>query len=166
MGRMMGRSYEVITVEDLKRLRSLAAKDREDLFDRRRDTGALYRERYFAAALCQGAALDYIDGSNGVKDFDVWSFYTEAPERPFPYRRRGKWDFGDPKFGVTRDFEHFAGCRVDMLGRSLSDADPGDPVGSVTRYLSTAHTPSARFLAQKAVIILDPLEFLGKVIWR
>lgn len=161
----MGRSYETITVDDLNRLRSLASQDREDLFQRRSDTGRLYRERYFAAALCQGAALHYIDGNNGVKDFDVWSFYTKAPERPFPYRRRGKWDFGHPKFGVTPDFEHFTGRRVDMLGRSIPDAEPSDPVGSITRYLSTSRTTSARFLTEKAVILLDPLQYLGKIIW-
>jgi hypothetical protein len=33
--------------------------------------GRLYADRLFAVALCQGAALHYIDGKNGVKDLDV-----------------------------------------------------------------------------------------------
>jgi len=33
--------------------------------------------RLLGRALCQGAALRYVNGSNGVKDFDVWSFYTQ-----------------------------------------------------------------------------------------
>jgi hypothetical protein len=31
--------------------------------------------RYAGRLLCQGAALHYLDGRTGVKDFDVWSFY-------------------------------------------------------------------------------------------
>lgn len=161
----MTRSYAKITIDDLWRLRRLAEEDREDLFNRKRDTGALYRRRYFATALCQGAALHYLDGTTGVKDFDVWSFYTEAPERPFPYRRRGKWDLGDPKFGVSPGFEDFMGRRVDMLRRSLVGADPSDPVWSIVSYLSTGATSFARLLAEKSVILLDPPEHLGRIIW-
>ena len=36
-------------------------------------------------ALCQGAALHYVDAKNGVKDFDVWSFYTQRADGSFPY---------------------------------------------------------------------------------
>ena len=32
-----------------------------------------------AVALCQGAALHYVNGSNGIKDLDVWTFYAERP---------------------------------------------------------------------------------------
>lgn len=161
----MSRSYEKITVDDLGRLNELAAKDRKGFFKRNPDTGTLYRDRYFATALCQGAALHYLGGVTGVKDFDVWSFYTEALERPYPYRRRGKWDFGSPKFGVTPGFESFIGRRVDMLGRSLVDADPRNPLATLRDYLSRATTKSSRFLAAKAVILLDPPELFGTVVW-
>ena len=30
----------------------------------------------WAGPLCQGAALHYVNGRNGVKDFDVWSIYA------------------------------------------------------------------------------------------
>ena len=82
----MSRSYEPITNNDLKILVELARKDRTDLFVRKPDTGRLYSKRLFAVALCQGGALHYLDGKNGVKDLDVWSFYTENPESPFPYQ--------------------------------------------------------------------------------
>lgn len=75
------RSQVRITRSDLDRLALLAEADRDDLFERRPDTGRLYADRLFAVALCQGAALHYVDGTNGVKDFDVWSFYDQHPER-------------------------------------------------------------------------------------
>jgi len=36
--------------------------------------------------LCQGAALHYVNGKNGVKDFGVWSFYAQHDDWPFPPR--------------------------------------------------------------------------------
>ncbi|MGE3595790.1 MAG: hypothetical protein AB7N70_09580 [Dehalococcoidia bacterium] len=161
----MSRSLVRITRADLQRLGRLAGEDRADLFSRRPETGRLYARRLFAVALCQGAALHYLDGKNGVKDFDVWCFYTEDPARPFPYRRRAKLDFGDPRFGVTPGFTHFIGRRVDVIGRSLPGADPTDPVGSLRDYLKTGRTESARRLAEKAVVLIEPASLLGTVVW-
>jgi hypothetical protein len=45
--------------------------------------GAVYDKRVIAVALCQGAALHYVDGKTGVKDFDVFTFYAAHPEGPF-----------------------------------------------------------------------------------
>lgn len=115
--------------------------------------------------LCQGAALHYIDNENGIKDFDVWSFYRAAPERPYPYRRRGVMDFGDPKFGQTDDSLSFKGRRVDLLGRSLEVSDGCDPVAALRDYLAGGRTQSARLLAQKAVVLIEPGNELGTVIW-
>lgn len=161
----MSRSYEPITNNDLKILVELARKDRTDLFVRKPDTGRLYSKRLFAVALCQGGALHYLDGKNGVKDLDVWSFYTENPESPFPYRRRGESDFGIPKFGKTSGYEHFVGRKVDLIGRSLQGADENDPVGTLRKYLRDGKTESARQLAKKAVILLEPDHLFGSVVW-
>lgn len=163
--RHMSRSLAKLTNQDLRRLGQLAVEDQADLFTRKPETGRLYAKRLFAVALCQGAALHYIDGKNGVKDLDVWCFYTESPERPFPYRRRAKLDFGDPKFGVTPGSAHFTGRRVDVIGRSIPGAKPSDPVGSLRRYLEAGKTKSARLLAQKAVILIEPVALLGTVVW-
>lgn len=62
------RSLERITDLDLQRLSDLAQADLSDLFERRPETGRLYRDRLLCIALCQGAALHYIDGKNGIKD--------------------------------------------------------------------------------------------------
>jgi hypothetical protein len=161
----MSRSYDLITDNDLKILVELARKDRTDLFVRKPDTGRLYSKRLFAVALCQGGALHYLDGKNGVKDLDVWSFYTEDTERPFPYRRRGESDFGIPKFGKTIGYEHFEGRKVDLIGRSLRNADVNDPVGTLRKYLRNGKTEAARQLANKAVILIEPANLFGTVVW-
>lgn len=161
----MTRSLASVTKQDLRRLGQVAAIDQADLFTRKPETGRLYGKRLFAVALCQGAAVHFINGRNGVKDFDVWCFYTENPERQFPSRGRGKLDFGDPKFGVTPDSPHFAGRRVDVIGRSIAEAKPNDPVGSLRTYLEAGKTESARLLAQKAVVLIEPAALLGTVVW-
>jgi hypothetical protein len=159
------RSLERVRLDDLRSLGALAARDREGLFCRKPGTGRLYADRLFAVALCQGAALHYLDGTTGVKDFDVWSFYTENPVRRFPPRRRATADFGDPRFGVSLDTPDFVGRRVDLIGRSIRGADPTDPVGSLQRYLATSRSQSARLLARKAVILIEPAHLLGTVAW-
>lgn len=162
---MPGRSYEKITVKDLRRLRDLAEVDREAFFLRNPVTASLYSKRVFAVALCQGAALHYVNKTNGVKDFDVWTFYRTHPTRMFPPRRRGIADFGDPKFGTTASNPTFVGRRVDLIGRSIQARSFADPVEVLRQYLRTQPTTSAKFLAQKAVVLLEPAHLLGTVIW-
>jgi hypothetical protein len=161
----MSRSYAPITEADLRRLGRLAADDRLDLFHRKPDTERLYAGRLFAVALCQGGALHFIDGRNGIKDLDVWSFFEEHPERQFPPRRRMKVDFGDAKFGTTNDSPHFVGRRVDLIGRSIPNANRNDPVGTLRRYLRAGTTDSAFCLSEKAVILIEPSPLLGTVVW-
>src|SRR5262245_43936354 len=76
IGFVRWRSLEKITDSDLERLCELAQSDLRSLFERRPQLGRLYAERLLCIALCQGAALHYVDGRNGVKDFDVWSFFA------------------------------------------------------------------------------------------
>jgi hypothetical protein len=116
-------------------------------------------------ALCQGAALHWINGQNGIKDFDVWTFYAALPSVEFPPRWRGQMDFGDPKFGQTSDKPEFVGRRVDLLGRSLPVTLGTDPVAMLQSYLSRGRTESAQQLAKKAVVLLEPVEQLGEVVW-
>jgi hypothetical protein len=87
------RSFEKIEKADLKRLLDLATEDRDEFFARHPGWKKLYSKRLLCTALCQGAAQHYVDGTNGIKDFDVWTFYAEHPEAAYPYRRRaqGLW---------------------------------------------------------------------------
>ena len=143
------RDYGIITMDDMIRLQRLALEDLESLFDRCPETGKLYRNQLLGIALCQGAALHLLDGANGIKDFDVWSFFIQPDStRPFPYRWRAVVDFGDPKFGVTADSPHFVGRRVDLLGRSLKCSVDEDPSRAIQDWLGTKNS-SPKMLAKK-----------------
>lgn len=164
MVRASERSKQRITKVDLRKLSAIAAADRDDLF-RRKPHLRHYRNRIVCVALCQGAALHYLDGRNGVKDFDVWTFY-EHSKLHFPYRRVGKGDFGDSKFGRRpKDSKRFLGRRVDLLGRSLRVQPSSHPLQVIEDYLARPRTKSAKKLAKKAVVIIDPPELRGRVAW-
>ncbi len=168
--RLMGnggkRSLERIDWDDLIRLAELADSAEAALFARKPGGAGRYAGRLLCRALCQGAAIHYIDGRNGVKDFDVWSFYAERSDGPFPYRWRGTADYGPSKFGrLPDDPPSFRGRRVDLLGRSLDVPLGADPVTTLRDYLSAARTDSARALAEKAVVLIYPGQLAGTVVW-
>ena len=160
----MNRSAEKITKSDLKKLLSLAKSDVEDFFERKPEYRKLYRGKEVLIALCQGAALHYVDGVNGVKDFDVWFFYPKYSKQ-LPYRRRGTVDFGSSKFGSFPKDVGFRGRRIDVLMRSDSDFSKGSASVRLERYLSNAKTSTAKHLARKAVVGLYPESVFGKVLW-
>lgn len=65
---------------------------------------------------------------------------------------------------VPRRFE---GRHVDLYMPLVKDVEPGDdPVTAVQGYLRSAATTTAWHLSQKAVVVVDPPELLGKVIWN
>jgi hypothetical protein len=110
--------------------------------------------------------LHYVNGRNGVKDFDVWSFYAQHDDGPFPARWRGTRDFGPSKFGrYSGDPPRYAGRRVDLLGRSLPAATGTDPAQAIRDYLAAGRTYSARALAAKAAVLIDPADRVGEIVW-
>lgn len=119
-----------ITDEHLRRLAEFAKADRDGLF-RRNPHLAVYRHRILMTALCQGAALHFVNGINGVKDLDVYTFYAQHPGVGYPYRRRGVADFGDSEHGRHPDDHHLVGRRVDMLGRALKVSPSAEPIAAV-----------------------------------
>jgi hypothetical protein len=161
------RSLERIERSDLLRLAALAAGAEAGLFARHPQGAGRYAGRLLCRALCQGAALHYLDGRNGVKDFDVWSFYSAPDDGPFPYRWKGHADYGPSKFGrYPGDPPSYAGRRVDLLGRSLPVSPGADPAAVLRDYLSAARTESAQELAKKAVILITPEHAVGDIVWR
>ena len=96
----------------------------------------------------------------------MWTFFAARPEDPpFPWRRRAARDFGDPKFGRALDKPDFVGRHVDLLGRSLQPGDETTPDAILSRYLSEGATATARALSKKAVVLLEPADRLGAVVW-
>lgn len=150
------RSYELIDSQDLWRLSEIARADLADLWHRHPELAERYEDQVICITLAQGAALHYLDGTTGVHDFDIWTFFAER-DRPFPARRQSIQPFGPSKFGIRRT--------VDLFGRSLPV--PGDtwPTEAVHRYLDHPTTLSARKLAEKAVIGLWPSDIFAVALW-
>ncbi|MBA2471799.1 MAG: hypothetical protein H0V41_05980 [Pseudonocardiales bacterium] len=87
-------------------------------------------------ALCQGAALHYLNGRTGVKDLDVYTFYSSHPVGPFPYRwPRPPCDFGSSELGRHPEDIGFVGRHVDLMGRSLDVPVNADSIEAVRHYL-------------------------------
>lgn len=160
------RSLATIEKNDLERLAELAKEDRAEFFARHPKWQRLYSDRIFCVALCQGAALHYVDGNSGVKDFDVWTFYAEHPGAPFPWRRKGERDFGTSKFGRNPEDKGYIGRRVDLLGRSIRCSAETDPILTIQAYLSERGTRTSRKLSQKAVVLIEPSNLRGTIIWN
>ncbi len=161
---MEERSYLEIRREDLARLARVAGAVFDGLFKRRPELGVIYAKRRFALVLAQGAAQHYMDGMTGIKDFDVWGFFDAQPKRQFPPRWLYPIDFGDPRFGTSPDKPEYIGRRVDVLGRSI-DRTRDDVVEALCSYLQHPRAKSAWLLSQRAMVMLEPKELLGKVIW-
>ncbi len=157
------RSYLPIQQSDLKRLAEIAHNDREDLFKRRPKRAEAYRERVLCIALCQGAAKHFIDGKTGINDFDVYTFFRRSPVMDWCNLRTGVHDFGDAKFGKSENRPEFTGRRVDCLGRGISLNTGESATGALRRWLAERPTETAKFLAQKAVVLLEP--DCGTVVW-
>ena len=153
------RSLEKIDDADLAKLCEIALKDSRNFVSRY----PKYKARIIGIALCQGSALHYVDGRNGVKDFDLWTFYDKNTAAPtFPVRRHGICDFGPSKFDRAEE-AGFTGRRVDLFGRSIEKIS--DPVSSIQAYLQNARTMTAVKLSRKAVVLLYPAHLRGRVIW-
>ncbi len=158
-------SLERITKIDLRRLATLALEYFDDLFERRPYPSGRFRGRLLLVALCQGAALHYVDGRHGVKDFDVWGFFKALPNVSFPPRGHGRRDFGPSRFGRHPD-DHYEGRHVDILGRSIDVGLREDPIEAVRRWLANGlRGSSAWHLAQRPVIAIYPEPILGRQLW-
>jgi len=174
MSKSPHRSFAQITRADLKRLARLGLEALDDRF-RRRAYSRAYANRLLALCLCQGAARHYVERDRrtdanqiwgGVQDFDVWAFFCEIPDQPFPYRGRvGTKDFGSSKFGRNPDDDpRFLGRRIDVMGRSIGARRSESRMAAIQRYLQEGQTATARELAQRPVVVLWPDSLCGTAI--
>nr|WP_245181943.1 hypothetical protein [Sinorhizobium mexicanum] len=136
-------------------LRALAA-----IFDRAPVAG-LYRDRLLLLALAQGSALHYLNGTNGLKDIDVWAFFAAGPSKPFPHRKRWCVDFGPSRFGRHPADLGYSGRRLDLMGRSIAAAAGEPPQQAVRRWLGQKNR-SAIELSKKPMFSLFPQAFFGE----
>ena len=160
------RSQESLEMHHLRRLAKIAIRDLEDFFRRHSETGDLYQSRRMLICLCQGGARHFVDQDCGIKDFDVWAFFRECPKRPFPYRRRGKQDFGHSRFGRHPDDEGYRGRRVDVLARSMACGDGQRPHDCIREWLRRGKTQSSREIAKSPVVVIHPEADIGRIIWN
>lgn len=164
------RSHTRITVADLKRLGALARDELTNFFLDNQDLRRDYSNYLVAIALCQGAALHFIDGKTGIKDFDVYLFFGRY-DRRLINRRPKSVDSGLVKFGsyLVDHKRGYKSRRVDFLRRSIDDdivkREKGLPEACIVAYLRRHRTKTAQELAQKAVVGLWPKTILGKIIW-
>jgi hypothetical protein len=166
VNRSAERSYARIGRKDLAHLAELARADREHFFSNHPNLNRLYRNRVLCVALCQGAALHFVDGRNGIKDFDVWTFFADRTDRRFPWRRPVvNADFGRSKFGRNPHDHGLLGRRVDFLMRGIPGKGKKKFASSIQAYLSKPRTKTAGCLAKKAVVIVEPTKSRGLVIW-
>ncbi|MDV3135325.1 hypothetical protein [Mycobacterium sp. 29Ha] len=155
----------------LKRLLKIAREDERRLFERNPHL-AVYRDRLLLVALCQGGGLHYVDCQrgvekrNGVKDLDVYTFYSEHSKTRWPYRRHGVADFGESEFGYhPGKRKDFVGRHVDLLGRALPVRPDANPVEAVRKWLTDSNNKTPRLLRTKGVVGLHPGRLRGQVIW-
>jgi len=156
------RSYKKIRIQDLKRLGVIASKDMADFFLNHPEY-KVFRGRVICIALCQGAAQHYHDGTTGINDFDVYTFFKKDPHIPWYAKRIKSYDFGRPRFGQSKDKPDFIGRRVDCMGRDIEMKNNEEAVRSLRRYLIEGKTKTAKLLAKKAVVLISPK--CGLVVW-
>ncbi len=85
------RSHLPLRRVDLERLRDLAVEDRLSFLRRHEDWGRAYSGRVLCVALCQGAAMHYLNPGVGINDFDVYTFYAANPARRWYANGKLKW---------------------------------------------------------------------------
>ena len=150
--------FEPITESDLKHLQRFALKEHGMFFERNPHLKAAYANSLIGIALCQGAALHYVNPKVGIKDFDIWYFYRKNEEVGFPYRAKRSIENG------------YKGRRLDFLRRAIEkvvfDLYPNDPGKCIMEYLFERNTKTKRLLLEKAIVGLFPDEIFGKVIWK
>lgn len=168
-----GRSYEAITSDDLKQLLKVATKTNRVFFKKNKRFKPKQKS-LLAIALCQGAALHFIDGKNGVKDFDIYSFYVPSSKQGNNrISRLGRVlinrDSKLSKFGKDEHHKEYVGKKADFMMREIDEDiiknNNRDAAKCIAAYLERGRTRTATLLSRKAVVGLYPKRIFSKVIW-
>ena len=151
----MERSQEEITESDLRRLLELSRKDISDFFERNSRYKKSYENREALIALCQGAALHYVDKKMALKT-SMYGFFIPNSTSLFRTEEGGVVDFGLSKFGKRENMKGFSGRSVDVLMRSDGSFNNGSPEECLQHYFTKSKTKTAKLLSRKAVVGLYP----------
>ena len=150
-----------VTARELRDLAKLAAVEEKAFFVRNPHLSKPYQQRLILVALCQGAALQYIDCGYGVKDFDIHFFYAQNPK----------------KKRLSRATEEIYACigafpvlPIHFMRAVMPETQPcleaEAAIQAVREFLLNKPTTRAYHLSKKAVIGLYPAEMFGIEIWR
>jgi len=162
----VNRSYQRISKADPRRLARIGNQQREDFFTRHPEFALLYRKRLLCTALAGDAAAHYVNGTTGLIEFSVWWFFAEHPEAQFPFHMIDHADLGRSKFGRALDAPPgYVGRRVTIQGRSIAAAPNDDPLQALQRYVRASASPTARELAETAIILIGPEQWVGMQVW-
>jgi len=182
------RSSAPLTVAHLARMSELARLDHERFFLKQPS----FRGHCLGIVLAQGGAQHWVDCErgldhpNGVKDLDVWSFFSLPPGMttfPAPIRNvhvdfgpselgRQSYDLSTAKNEAERQkflkWSAFSGRRVDLLLRGVPDGLDADPAAAIRAWLRPGvrkPKSSPEYLAKKAIVLIDPEPKRGEVVW-
>jgi hypothetical protein len=160
------RTYEELGSDDLQEIRQYAIEElNRFLYKVGNPEGKykVYRGKLIAMCLCQGAAQHFVDGKTGIKDFDVWFFFTEDENIRIP-------NIKNMRYSACKLLKDVGEKRVDFLKKSIKrdviDMSKSEKPRDILRsYLQNANTSTSKELAKKAIVGLYPDEVFGKVIW-
>lgn len=145
-----------ITKEHLTWLAKRAEIEHNDFLERKPHLRA-YKNSLVGIVLCQGAALHYIDGKNGIKDFDIWFFYQKDEKVNLSIRR------------PATDKNGYNGIRIDFMKRAIPASTckrfSNQPDQCILNYLLEHNTLTKRLLLEKPGIGLYPKKIFAKIIW-
>ncbi|ADI73385.1 conserved hypothetical protein [Methanohalobium evestigatum Z-7303] len=171
------RSYRKIEIKHLQKLKDISVND-QNIFFNKNPKYEFFRDRLFCILLVQGAALHYVNGTNGIKDFDILLLYKQNLEEKdengklikIPYRRLIAYDCGMPEFGryPHDDINQYPNRRVDVLIREIGEdlTDNYDLITGIRKYFETGNTPSIKQWKNKDVVGIWPEEIQGDLVWN
>ena len=146
-----------LTDGDLRRLAIVAQMDREQFFATYARWRQLYGDRFICTVLC--------DEGPDAQGYNVWNFFREHPDAPLPYRRKRVWPAQDSRFGWCLHHPAFAGRTVAVISRSIPAGLLDHAGETLRRYVQAGRSASARLLRDRRLVLLDPAEDRGVVVW-
>ena len=146
----------------LRRLTIAAQLDREAFFAEHPRWRRSYGDRVEAVVLAEGSRRQ-VDGSR-VAPLEVWTFFRHHPDGPFPTRRRRVPPTRDPWKQVLSE-PTLTGRPLTLVSVSLEADRFDDAEQVIRRYLMTGKTAGAQRLAKGRVIVLEPAQNRGRVVW-